>query len=379
MLLLSGAAFAQTSTLWGNLKPGPYQVGFSVINELDTSRQIGYNQVARPVQISLWFPARRSTYHSHLTYRDYLILTAHELSFENVSVKDENAVLDEYVELLRSNNIPVSAIEEWLNVRMFARSEMEPEEGPFPLIIVAQGNMQSAHHQAILSEYLASHGYVVATSPSPMRISGPIIDSSQILAYAQEQAADMNFILNTLKHRINIDTEKLGLIGHSFGTRAALLLLTELTGVDAFVSLDGGIANKYGKYWLNGVQYFNPESITLPILHFYQDVEDFVIPDFDLLETLNSSPRYLIKIDGMRHLYFTSLGMVTAMIPSFAPPTVRQSIVQQNYEALCLYTFRFLDAYLEGDREKQRMLFNGSGEETLPESFQVTQMLSLGK
>ena len=239
--------------------------------------------------------------------------------------------------------------------------------------------MQSAHHQAILSEYLASYGYVVATCPSPMRISGPLTDPSRILSYAQQQASDMAFIFNTLKHRPNVDPGKLGLIGHSFGARAALLLLTELTDTDALVSLDGGIANKIGKDWLNADRSFKPENITVPILHFYQDVEDFVVPDFYLLETLNSAPRYLIRIDEMRHLYFTSLGMVTAMIPGFAPPTVRQSIIQENYEAICLYTLRFLDAYLNGDREKQKKLFNENGQETLPESFQVTQMLSLGK
>jgi hypothetical protein len=58
---------------------------------------------------------------------------------------------------------------------------------------------------------------------------------------------------------------------------------------------------------------------------------------------------------------------------------VKKSTVQQNYEALCFTTLRFLDAYLKGDREKQKMLFSGNEQEALPESFQVTQMLSLRK
>jgi len=379
VLLLSGATIAQSSTLWGSLKPGSYQVGFSVINNLDTSRQIASSNQPRPIQISLWYPAHHSTNNSHLTYRDYLLLSAHEINFEYVSVKDENATLQQYIELLKSNDIPDSAIFEWLDVRMFASAEAEPETGLFPLIIIAQGNMQSAHHQAILSEYLASYGYVVATCPSPMRISGSITDTSQILSYAQEQASDMKFIFKTLKEHPNIDPARIGLIGHSFGARAALLMLNDLNGIDAFVSLDGGIANRFGKYWLNRLHSFNPESITVPILHFYEDVEDFAVPDFYLLETLNSAPRYLIKIDGMRHLYFTSLGMVTATISGFAPATVKKEVIKQNYEGLCRYTRKFLDAFLNDDREKQKTLFNGSGQETLPESFQVIQMLSLRK
>lgn len=374
---ISVISYAQTSILWGNLKPGSYQVGFSVLNELDTSRQIAPHRKSRPIQISLWYPANHSA-QAPLIYRDYLLLSAHELDFENVSSEDEDAMLEQYTELLLSKDIPVSAIEAWFHVRMMARPEIEPAKGLFPLIILAQGNMQSAHHQAILSEYIASHGYVVATSPSPMRISGPMTDMSQILSYAQEQEADMAFIFNILKHRQNVNPEKLGLIGHSFGARAALLLLTQLTGVDVLVSLDGGIANTFGQNWLAGFSSFKPEQISVPILHFYQDIEDFVIPDFSLLEALKFAPRYLIKIDQMRHLYFTSLGMATAMIPGFAPPA-RQPIIQQNYEAMCSFTLHFLDAFLKEDKEKQDMLFSGIGQKALPESFHLTKMQSGGK
>ena len=45
---------------------------------------------------------------------------------------------------------------------------------------VAQGNAQTVQDQAHLAEYLASYGYVVATTPSPMLITGPLTDESQV-------------------------------------------------------------------------------------------------------------------------------------------------------------------------------------------------------
>jgi dienelactone hydrolase len=248
------------------------------------------------------------------------------------------------------------------------------EVGPFPLIIIAQGNFQSAHHQAILSEYLASHGYVVATTPSPMRISGPLTEESDIFTYAQEQAKDMVFLIKKLKKQSNVNADKLSIIGHSFGARAALvLILDDLVKAEAMVSLDGGISNEAGKNWLVGQHtVLKPEQVTVPILHFYEDTEEFMIPDFTLLESLNSSDRYLIKIDQMRHLYFTSIGMVTGVIPGFAPADFDTELLQKKYEAICLYTLQFLDMVIK--HNEHGTLFDTFGQNKISEFFHLRRL-----
>ena len=89
----------------------------------------------------------------------------------------------------------------WLDAPMLATADPDPSGGRFPLVLVAQGNGQSAPDQAPLAEYLASHGYVVATSPSPMRISGPLVDEASVGARAEEQAADLAFLRAALDAR----------------------------------------------------------------------------------------------------------------------------------------------------------------------------------
>ena len=46
---------------------------------------------------------------------------------------------------------------------MHVRRDATPLQRAFPLVLIAQGNRQDAPDQAVLSEFLASHGYVVAS------------------------------------------------------------------------------------------------------------------------------------------------------------------------------------------------------------------------
>lgn len=55
------------------------------------------------------------------------------------------------------------------------------------LSLIAHGNGQDAADQAVLAEFFASHGYVVASVPSPMK-KHPMTGESQIGAFAEEQA-----------------------------------------------------------------------------------------------------------------------------------------------------------------------------------------------
>jgi predicted dienelactone hydrolase len=69
-------------------------------------------------------------------------------------------------------------------------------------VVIAQGNGQSAKHQAVLAEYLASHGYVVATSPSPLRLGARMESEADVLPVAREQARDMTLVVREMRKRL---------------------------------------------------------------------------------------------------------------------------------------------------------------------------------
>lgn len=343
--LVCVSLFAQSSTLWGDLKPGPYAVGFRVVNTNDSSRRVERLQSARPLQISVWYPAHRSEHHPTLHYKDYFLLSASELKFEPLQDSAKDTVIKQYKDILKSNGISESAADAWFATAMTAKRDAKPQEGKFPLIIIGQGNFQSAHHQAILSEYIASHGYVVATTPSQTRISGPLTSEDQIFPSMEEQSRDMGVAIESFRNDPTVDIQQIGIVGHSFGARSAFLMLVRDPRVKALVSLDGGIANKRGKDWLQKLSSFDPLAVHTPILHFYQDNDDVVIPDFELLESMKNSAQVRIKLERMQHLYFTSLGMVTATISGFGPQVDQE--LKRKYEAICFYTLNFLDMVIK--------------------------------
>lgn len=336
---------AQESILWGALKAGKYAVGFSVLQKQDSTRTIDNGKRYRPVQMLVWYPAQGADNSETLLYEDYIATMAHEVDFSNDSDGSAAAAIQQYKHLLSSNGFSAQAVGQLLTTKMKAHKNAEAAEGAFPLVVVGQGNMQPAWNLSILCEYLASHGYMVASSPSPMRITGPLADTTQIYQYASDQKEDLEFTFNQLGSLQAVDTDRLAVVGYSFGGRGAFLVLNDWDHVRAFVSLDGGFANKVGRHWLDGIQ-IHTEKIRSPILHIYQDTESYVIPDFDLVNSLGYADRFLIKITHMRHAFFANLGMAIGTIPDLDLPGVSKTDVRRRFEAVCKLTLGFLNTFV---------------------------------
>ena len=343
LCLMNHDLFSQESALWGDLKPGKYGVGFRVLERYDSSRRWRAERKERPVQISIWYPGRANTDAPPLTYRDYFLLSACELDSAGLSPEKKAEAVAAYKTLLVSNGIPKDAADAFFSTHMLARRDLEAAGGLFPLVIVAQGNFHSAHHQSVLCEFLASHGYVVATCPSQTRISGPMKSAGEMYANIVEQSEDIAFLRYQVVANFPVDSARIGLVSHSFGARSAFFYVAEHNDVKAFVSLDGGIGNKEGKDFMRGKKDFDPATIRVPILHFYEEVESFMSPDFDLMNSLENSDRFLVKVEQMNHTQFTSFGMAGATIPGFS---TRAEETKLKCEALYNITLCFLDAFV---------------------------------
>ena len=83
-LLIAGGLAAQSRNaqrpLWGDLVPGPYAVGFKVTYRLDRSRtwdptpdSIAQGESARPIRVSVWYPAKPARAARPMPYRAYLM------------------------------------------------------------------------------------------------------------------------------------------------------------------------------------------------------------------------------------------------------------------------------------------------------------------
>lgn len=320
LVAISILAAATTPPVREGLETGKWGVGFRVVAGSYINHPFG-DGAPRPLQIAVWYPASRSR-DAPMSYRDYVALTAWELHPERRPGKAEGEkAVEAFRFFLASARVTASDATRLLDTRMSAVSGATPAIGGFPLVLISLGNGQSAHDEAFLAEYLAGHGYVVAATPSAARISGPMKSEEDIASKAEEQAGDLDYAALQVKSRERLREEGLAVIGHSFGARAALLLAMSNPSVKALVSLDGGIGAKTGRGMLERSGLFDANGMTAPILHFYEEADAFMTPDFDLLGSLCRSRRFLVKTRDMHHIHFSSVGALSASVPSLAAAT----------------------------------------------------------
>ena len=294
--------------VWGALEPDGYAVRLDTLMRRAPAKE-GWAAAGRPVQITIWSPATaRGT---PLTYRDYVGLTANQASLDPATADASAAAVAALRRFVVSTGSSVESVEEWMNMPVAASWNAPKATSRFPLVVIAQGNYHSAYNQAVIGEYLASHGYVVATSPSPLVLEQTPDDAS-LLTRARRQAADIEYIVDVMRARADVDSTRIAVVAHSFGARAAFVAAADGTPFRAFVSLDGGIANKLGNDWLAGTP-LDTAQLRVPLLHIYQDRDSTVQPDFTIVRRWHASDRNLVRVDDMYHPYFTALGFVAAV------------------------------------------------------------------
>jgi dienelactone hydrolase len=333
--------------IWNNLDRGNYNVGFKALSLYDSTRTINNQKSFRPIQVSIWYPAEKSIHPNPITYKDYFLLSASEVNYD-IFPGDRDSTIANYKNLLAQNGINNDAVDNWFNTKMLADKDAVPIDEKFPLVVVAQGNFHSAHHQAFLCEFLASYGYIVITTPSQTRISGQMTDNSQALQSADEQVNDMEFAIYALKNYPDVDVNNIALIGHSFGGRSILLLQMIDENVKCIVSLDGGLGLNTAVEDIQKSGFYNPDNMNVPLLHFYEDSEEFIKPDFSLINSFNKSKRFLVKINDMHHFYFSSFGLVSGTLKGFSPSSKN---LADKFKLICDFTRDFLNAIFNDNKK----------------------------
>jgi dienelactone hydrolase len=290
----------------------------------------------------MWYPARATSRRS-LTIREY---------YRESAPKQ----LDEVLALLKSRGVTGAVVERWMSAPMLAASNAPVTRRRYPLVLLAQGNGETVPDLAYLAELLASHGYVVATTPSPTLVTGPLTGEDQIGARAEEQTQDLLVAWATAAGRADVRPGSIGVVGHSFGARAALLLAMRDSAVAALVSLDGGIGTANGRRSMEALPAYRAGGVHAPILHFYERLDPFMTPDFAVLRSLSGARRWLVDAPAMHHHHFTSLGAASVKFPALRAALSATPATAQAYTSVVRTTLVFLDAFVKGDSTARRRL-----------------------
>ena len=223
---------------------------------------------------------------------------------------------------------------------------------------------------AALAEFLAARGFLVASVPSPTRISGPMQSEADIPSKADEQASDLGFARQAL--RAQAREGRVGAVGHSFGARSALLLAMRDADVSAVVSLDGGIGARTGAGLLEKSRGFSRDRMHAALLHFYEELDPQMAPDFTLIRSLDRSDRWLVRVSGMHHIHFTTIGALIGASPGLFRATAATAETATARDLVLQGTESFLTQFVGPGPDRPARWQPPSGEtlrvEALPAS-----------
>ena len=182
------------------------------------------------------------------------------------------------------------------------------------------------------------------------------------------RCADMNFVLDTILEKTTvdgiktekvfslIDTDKIGLMGHSMGGATAVQLGREREDITAVIDLEGTMLGEYVGFE-NGYEIYNKEPYPIPVL----DVNSQAVrEDIETLETEHPDWEYVndylgrnavdyreVIFNGAGHLNYTDL-------PLIAPPLAAMLGVGDVDATVCLknvneVVLTYFDFYLKGE------------------------------
>ncbi len=206
-------------------KEGPYAVGVTTLRLTDPDRIDEKTKKPREMVIEVWYPAVDSAKGG--TTDEYVVKN------------DAPQAVKDKIELLNIN-IP--------GLKQNAYRDADPlrTEGPYPIILFSHGSGGIRFQSIFQTVHLASHGYVVVSvDHTGNTLYDLFLDNQAQSTKNLAQAAiyrpqDVKFMLEAMKKRNEdpnsrfhklLNTQEIGVTGHSFGGMTSILVLAQIEGI----------------------------------------------------------------------------------------------------------------------------------------------------
>lgn len=344
------------SAVSGSLAYGPYEVGFQLLVESDPARSFPSANpgipAARPMRVYLWYPAS-PTKGSSLTVGDFVTMAADD--FRRSPATSLGLGASRVLPVPLAKGLEAAQLDALLAspTRSVRDAKMQP--GTFPLLVLGQGlYYESPLSHVILSEYLASLGYVVATCPllgTQSRLVNLTVED------LETATRDLEYVVSAARRRIGASGQPLGVIGYDLGGMSGLVLSMRNPEVAALLSLDAGIVSPHRSGLPGAHPQYREERFVVPWMHMTQArVADSLRqayqkdPQFRFLfERKTVGDNYLVSVPTDSHGVFSSYAMfgIQRGIPGYWGAIA--SDPRPVYEEVLRLSGLFFDAVLKGD------------------------------
>ncbi|MBN1825528.1 MAG: hypothetical protein JW958_04615 [Candidatus Eisenbacteria bacterium] len=325
---------------------GPWPVGYRTALTYDAGRSFGARAEvggavhpdlrSRPVRIHLWYPAVAGTSPA-MRYGDF-VLAADPLGER--SHAEDAKVLAAYKARMLERGVEEARLDALLAAPTRARRDAAPERGPFPLIVYAPSINADSYENALFFEYLAGHGFVVASSAC---IGAEEPEVGRDLRGALAQLGDVRHVLRSVSGERFVDANHVGLMGFSWGGTSVLLLALQHAGIDAVVTLDGGYAFPRYRSIPEATPWWAPRDLRAAFLHF-----TLLDDDRDLSFAARSlyADTWGRRVPGFRHADFATDAILKRR---WAAADSLAAVLMKEHAAIQRSVLAFFGAYLEKD------------------------------
>ena len=262
-------------------------------------------------------------------------------------------------------------------------------KGTYPLLVFSHGAFGYKMSNESTYRELASNGYVVcsidhtyhAMGTSDVEGNFTMIDKNfykevvelnsdidEATKYKLQEkwmevrTADMNFVIDTIIegpkendiiYKI-IDTDKLGVFGHSLGGSTATAIGRERKDIDAVVNLDAPLLGEHIGF-KEGEYVINQEPYTSPLLNIYTDDVWNQLGEVPVYNSnqlfLNNQLKnvYNINFDGAKHLSVTDLPLFSPTLAYMLQGGPAEIDKYYCIETMNRIILEFFDCYLKGE------------------------------
>lgn len=331
-----------------SLPHGPHAVGYRTERCEDRSRSFQAAAVLqadapcwRSLQIHVWYPAADAD-GGTMIYGDYVKAKATPGAPLNAPLPSAEAAVAAWKARPLRREAQEARLDALLQLSVRAQWDATALTGPFPLIVYSPSINSEPMENALLFEYLASWGFVVAAAPS-LGLNEPAV--SRDAQGARAQRDDLLFVLGRLLDDPLVDAEQVGVLGFSWGGMAALLAALEHHGIDAVATLDGGM--RFPTYQPVAASFacWDGRGLRAALL-------DVTLADEERTSSLADEAFYADaftwSVPGLRH---ADLAWDAVARYRWATADPDQREISAYYEALAGRLKDFFSAYLRGSEE----------------------------
>jgi dienelactone hydrolase len=359
---------ARPPALWGALAAGDYEVGFKVIGEKDATRSFykntngGLKLAEREIKIAVWYPAARGKVRNDrarkMKFAGYFAATgAANLTGEakpGAQNVPDSPLLQELSDADRTKLLQTETAA--------ARDAAFFKGRKFPLVIFGQGLYYEAPAtHAILCEYLAAHGFVVATT----ELVGARSPFVKLDAVDLEAAVrDLEFVAARAVRLEAADPEKTAIVGFDMGGLAGLIYAMRNPRTDAYASLDSGILAAHNLALVKAMPDYDARRLIAPLLQATHPVAELarfdVREDASFIDAAVRSERLVLRFPDTRHADFTSVPMIDWTIAGQRDE--RAAHRRRSFETIAQSLLAFLKTHLTGDAKSRETLYGDASD-----------------